>query len=147
MKIVIINGPNLNLLGRREPKIYGSQSFEDYLPKLSDKFEGVTIEYFQSNIEGEIIDCIQQLDGNYDGALLNAGGYTHTSVSIADSVAAVETPIVEVHITSPLARERFRHISLVAPHVLGSIMGFGLSSYSLGVVALRQYLEKGKQIR
>ena len=144
MKILIINGSNLNLLGKREPRLYGTQSFEEFLPKLSEEFGEITIDYFQSNREGEIIDCIQQLDGNYDGALLNAGGYTHTSVSIADSVAAVETPIVEVHITSPLARERFRHISLIAPHVVGSIMGFGLDSYVLGVAALKRFTKRGK---
>lgn len=136
MKILIINGPNLNLLGRREPGIYGSTDFETYLASLRTAFPDVHIDYFQSNIEGELIDAIQQADGVYDGILLNAGGYTHTSVAIADAIGAVGVPVVEVHISCILAREDFRHISLIAPVCKGSIMGFGLESYRLGLVSL-----------
>lgn len=142
MKILIVNGPSLNLLGKREPDIYGSRSFEDYLPLLKKQFQDISIDYFQSNLEGEIIDKLQQLDGNYSGALLNAGGYTHTSVSIADAVAAIESPVVEVHISSPMAREEYRHTSLLAKHVIGSIAGFGLNSYALGISALVQHLNR-----
>ncbi|MDR0511415.1 MAG: type II 3-dehydroquinate dehydratase [Rikenellaceae bacterium] len=135
MKILIVNGPNLNLLGKREPAIYGNGSFEDYLETLRRDVgaRGVELGYFQSNVEGELIDAIQQADGLYDGIVLNAGGYTHTSVAIADAVGAVETPVVEVHVSSILAREEFRHVSLLAPKCAGSIMGFGLKSYRLGV--------------
>ncbi len=133
MKILIINGPNLNLLGRREPGIYGNTDFETYLAGLRAAHPDVTLDYFQSNIEGEIIDAIQQADGIYDGILLNAGGYTHTSVAIADAIGAIKTPVVEVHISCILAREDFRHISLIAPVCRGSIMGFGLESYRLAL--------------
>jgi 3-dehydroquinate dehydratase-2 len=135
MKILIINGPNLNLLGRREPGIYGGTDFETYLASLREARPGVTIDYFQSNIEGEIIDSIQKADGIYDGILLNAGGYTHTSVAIRDAIAAVDVPVVEVHISCILAREDFRHNSLIAPVCRGSVMGFGLDSYRLGLVS------------
>ena len=137
MKILIINGPNLNLLGKREPAIYGNEGFIDYLKLLRNLFEGVEIDYRQSNIEGEIIDAIQQADGVYDGVVLNAGGYTHTSVAIADAIGAVDVPVVEVHISNVLAREEFRHVSLIAPKCKGSIMGFGLDSYRLGIESLR----------
>lgn len=136
MKILIINGPNLNLLGKREPGIYGATDFETYLASLRAAHPDVRIDYFQSNIEGEIIDAVQQADGSgYDGVLLNAGGYTHTSVAIADAIAAVAVPVVEVHISCILAREDFRHISLIAPVCRGSIMGFGLDSYRLGLLS------------
>lgn len=135
MKILIINGPNLNLLGRREPGIYGSTDFETYLAGLRAAHPGVHIDYFQSNIEGEIIDAIQQADGIYDGIMLNAGGYTHTSVAIADAIGAVAVPVVEVHISCILAREDFRHISLIAPVCRGSVMGFGLDGYRLGLLS------------
>jgi 3-dehydroquinate dehydratase-2 len=135
MEILIINGPNLNLLGRREPGIYGSTDFETYLKTLREAHPDVKIDYFQSNIEGELIDAIQRADGRYDGVLLNAGGYTHTSVALADAVAAISTPVVEVHISCILAREDFRHISLLAPVSRGSIMGFGLDSYRLGLLS------------
>jgi 3-dehydroquinate dehydratase-2 len=135
MKILIINGPNLNLLGKREPGIYGTTDFESYLAELRAKFPEAAIDYFQSNIEGEIIDAIHAADGVYGGILLNAGGYTHTSVAIADAIGAVAVPVVEVHISCILAREEFRHISLIAPVAAGSIMGFGLDSYRLGVLA------------
>ncbi len=135
MKILIINGPNLNLLGRREPGIYGNTDFETYLATLRAAYPDVTLDYFQSNIEGEIIDAIQNSDNNYDGVLLNAGGYTHTSVAIADAIGAIQTPVVEVHISCILAREDFRHISLIAPVCRGSIMGFGLDGYRLGLLS------------
>ncbi|MDR1671451.1 MAG: type II 3-dehydroquinate dehydratase [Alistipes sp.] len=134
MKILIINGPNLNLLGRREPGIYGDTDFETYLAALRNTCPGVVIDYFQSNIEGEIVDALQQAD--VDGILLNAGGYTHTSVAVADAVAAIATPVVEVHISNILAREDFRHVSLIAPVSRGTIMGFGLDGYRLGLLAL-----------
>ncbi len=135
MKILIINGPNLNLLGKREPGIYGSTDFETYLAGLRAAHPEVRIDYFQSNIEGELIDAIQRADGVYDGVLLNAGGYTHTSVAIADAVGAVGVPVVEVHISCILAREDFRHISLIAPVCRGSIMGFGLDGYRLALLS------------
>jgi 3-dehydroquinate dehydratase-2 len=135
MKILIINGPNLNLLGKREPGIYGNTDFDSYLGGLRAQFPAITIDYRQSNVEGEIINAIHAADGVYDGVILNAGGYTHTSVAIADAVAAVEVPVVEVHISSILKREEFRHISLIAPVAMGSIMGFGLDSYRLGLLA------------
>ena len=136
MKILILNGPNLNLQGRRDTGIYGSQSFESYFGQLKARYEQVTFDYFQSNIEGELIDAVQQADGRFDGVVLNAGGYTHTSVALRDAVSAVSVPVVEVHISSILAREEFRHTSLLAPVARGSIMGFGLDSYRLGVGAL-----------
>ncbi len=136
MKILIINGPNLNLLGRREPGVYGSTDFETYLAALRAEHPGVAIDYVQSNVEGELIDAIQRADGVYDGVLLNAGGYTHTSVAIADAIGAVDVPVVEVHISCILARENFRHISLIAPVCRGSIMGFGLNGYRLGLLSL-----------
>ncbi len=135
MKVLIINGPNLNLLGKREPGIYGSTDFETYLDGLRTAFPGVAIDYFQSNVEGEIINEIHGADGSYDGILLNAGGYTHTSVAIADAIGAVGVPVVEVHISCILARESFRHISLIAPVCKGSVMGFGLDSYRLGLLS------------
>ena len=136
MKILIINGPNLNLLGKREPGIYGNTDFETYLDGLRAAFPGVAIDYFQSNVEGELIDAIQNADGGgYDGVLLNAGGYTHTSVAIADAIGAVGVPVVEVHISCILAREDFRRISLIAPVCKGSVMGFGLDSYRLALLS------------
>lgn len=137
MKILIINGPNLNLLGKREPSIYGYGSMEEYLTKLQNEFQQDDIQYYQSNIEGEIIDMLHKADGNYNGILLNAGGYTHTSVAIADAIGAITTPVVEVHISCILAREEFRHISLIAPKCKGSIMGFGMDSYRLGILAFK----------
>lgn len=133
MKILIINGANLNLLGSRQPEIYGRESFEDYLEALRARYSEHTIDYYQSNIEGEIVDALQRADGLYDAVVLNAGGYTHTSVVIRDAIAAIATPVVEVHISSILAREEFRHQSLIAPVVRGSIMGFGMESYRLAV--------------
>ena len=133
MKILIINGANLNLLGHRQPEIYGRESFEDYLGALRARYSTHTLDYYQSNIEGEIVQRLQQADGNYDGIILNAGGYTHTSVVIRDAIAAIAVPVVEVHISSILAREEFRHVSLIAPVAKGSIMGFGMESYRLAV--------------
>jgi 3-dehydroquinate dehydratase-2 len=131
MKIAIINGPNLNLLGSRETQIYGSQTFESYLEQVRLKHPLVDLAYFQSNVEGEIINYLQQTD--VDGFVLNAGGYTHTSVSIRDCIAAIETPVVEVHISNIAARESFRHTSLLTPVCVGCIMGFGLESYDLAL--------------
>ncbi|MCK5857284.1 MAG: type II 3-dehydroquinate dehydratase [Bacteroidales bacterium] len=132
-KIAIINGPNLNLLGKREPNIYGGKSFEDYLQELKLLYKDCEIDYFQSNIEGEIIDKIQELGFEADGIILNAGGYTHTSVAIADAIKAVDAPVVEVHISNVDAREDFRRISMIGPVCIGSISGFGLKSYELAV--------------
>lgn len=135
MKLLIINGPNLNLLGKREKTIYGERTFESYLDELRAHFSGIQIDYFQSNVEGEIINRIHQADGDHDGIVLNAGGYTHTSVAIADAIGGVRVPVVEVHISCILARESFRHVSLIAPKCRGSIMGFGLDSYRLGLLS------------
>jgi 3-dehydroquinate dehydratase-2 len=137
MKVIIINGPNLNLLGKREPSIYGNETFEDYFKQLEKNFPQVTLTYFQSNIEGEIIDKIHETGFDFDGIILNAAAYTHTSVGIADAVKGVETPVVEVHISNVYQRESFRHTSYIAPHVRGVIAGFGLQSYEL---ALRSFL-------
>jgi len=135
MKIMIINGPNLNLLGRREPEKYGHSSFEEYLLVLKSRYTDIIFEYFQSNIEGEIINEIQKSGFSSDGIILNAGGYTHTSVSITDAIAAVKTTVIEVHITNISAREDFRHSSLIGRNCAGSISGFGLDSYRLAVEA------------
>ena len=133
MKILIINGANLNLLGQRQPEIYGSESFEDILGALRNRYSKHPLDYYQSNIEGEIVDELQRADGRYDGVVLNAGGYTHTSVVIRDAIASIAVPVVEVHLSSILAREEFRHTSLIAPVVVGSIMGFGGESYRLAI--------------
>ncbi len=133
MKLIIINGPNLNLLGKREANIYGNYSFETYLEKLRKDFPAVEIDFYQSNVEGEIINKLQEAGFGYDGIILNAGGYTHTSVAISDAVRAIETLVVEVHISNVFSREDFRQISFIAPHAKGSISGFGLESYRLAV--------------
>ncbi len=135
MKILIINGPNLNLLGKRETSIYGNTSFEDYFSELLLKFPNVTFEYFQSNIEGELVSKIHECGFTYDGIVLNAGAYTHTSVAIRDAVAGVKTPVVEVHISNTLTREDFRHKSIIGPVCKGCIMGFGLQSYELAILS------------
>ncbi len=135
-KIIIINGPNLNLLGQRETDIYGNKSFENYLSDLKSKYTDVEIEYFQSNIEGEIIDKLQEVGFSFDGIILNAAAYTHTSVGIADSIAAISTPVIEVHISNIYAREKFRHNSLISRNAKGVICGFGLQSYELALKAL-----------
>ena len=137
MKIQIINGPNLNLLGKREPDHYGTASFDDYLPILKEHFADIQFDYYQSNIEGMIIDKIQEVGFSYDGIVINGGGYTHTSVSIADALRIVTAPVIEVHISNILAREEYRHISFIANACRGSIMGFGLDSYQLAIEALR----------
>ena len=133
MKIIIINGPNLNLLGKREPEIYGAHSFDDYFKELQNKFLDVNLSYFQSNIEGEIIDKLHEVGFSYDGVILNAAAYTHTSVGIGDAVKAIETPVVEVHISNVHAREEFRHHSYIAANAKGVIAGFGLKSYDLAI--------------
>ncbi len=133
MKILIINGANLNLLGRRQPEIYGHESFEDLLGALRARYSEHTIDHFQSNIEGELVDALQRAEGIYDGVVLNAGGYTHTSVVLRDAIAAISVPVVEVHISSILAREEFRHVSMIAPVARGTIMGFGMESYRLAL--------------
>jgi 3-dehydroquinate dehydratase-2 len=142
MKIDIINGPNLNLLGKREPEKYGNLSFDDYLVSLRSRYPDIIFNYFQSNIEGEIINEIQKKGFSSDGIILNAGGYTHTSVSIADAIASVKTPVIEVHITNIAAREEFRQISLIARNCAGSISGFGLDSYRLAVEAFIAKMKK-----
>jgi 3-dehydroquinate dehydratase II len=144
MKFQIINGPNLNLLGKREPDKYGNLSFEDYLETLRASFPGIKIDFYQSNIEGEIINKIHETGFGYDGIILNAGGYTHTSVSIADAVAAVNAPVVEVHITNISAREGFRHNSIVGRYCSGSIIGLGLFGYRLAVEALIESVKSSK---
>jgi len=136
MKIIIINGPNLNLLGKREPEIYGSQTFEDYFEILKAQFPQIELEYFQSNIEGELIDKIQKSGFSYNGIILNAGAYTHTSIAIGDAVKAISTPVVEVHISNTFSRETFRHQSYISPSAHGVIIGFGLDSYKLALLSL-----------
>ncbi len=136
MKIIIINGPNLNLLGTREKSIYGSSSFNDYYKTLPTLFPTLEFQYFQSNIEGELINFIHEVGFSADGIVLNAGAYTHTSIAIRDAISAVTTPVVEVHISNILTRENFRHESIIGPVCKGSIMGFGLDSYRLGIESL-----------
>ncbi len=135
MKICIINGPNLNLLGKREPEIYGSQTFEDYLEILKSKFPNVELTYFQSNIEGELIDKIQEFGFSYDGIILNAGAYTHTSIGIGDAIKSITTPVVEVHISNTFSRESFRHQSYISGNAKGVILGFGMKSYELAITS------------
>ncbi len=137
MKIIILNGPNLNLLGKREPDVYGNTSFESYFEALKSNYPTIELTYFQSNIEGELIDKIQEVGFSYDGIILNAAAYTHTSVGIGDAIKAITTPVIEVHISNTLARESFRHQSFIAPNAKGIIMGFGLKSYEL---ALQSFL-------
>ena len=137
MKIIIINGPNLNLLGKREPEIYGHQTFEDYFSVLKNKYPSLALDYFQSNIEGELISKIQEVGFTYDGILLNAAAYTHTSIGIGDAVKAISTPVIEVHISNTFSRETFRHQSFISANAKGVIIGFGLNSYDL---ALQSFL-------
>ena len=136
MKIIIINGPNLNLLGKREPEVYGSASFEEYFKSLQDKYPKVELDYYQSNIEGELIDKIHEVGFDHDGIILNAAAYTHTSVGIGDAIKAIEAPVIEVHISNVHAREDFRHKSFIAPNAKGIIIGLGLKGYELAVQAL-----------
>lgn len=133
MKILIINGPNLNLTGIREPDKYGTESFEDYLAKLKLKYNYINFEYYQSNVEGELINKLQEAGFSYDGILLNAGAYTHTSIGLADAVASINTPVVEVHMTNIFGREGARHISHIGKHCAGVVAGFGLDSYRLAL--------------
>ena len=133
MKILIINGPNLNLLGTREPTVYGNQTFEEYLTTLKVKFTAIQFDYFQSNVEGELINALHKADKNVGGIILNAGAYTHTSIAIADAVAGISVPVIEVHISNIFAREDYRHVSYLGKHCKGSISGFGLMSYDLAL--------------
>ena len=132
-KIIIINGPNLNLIGKREPKIYGNSSMEDYLSEIRNNFPEIQIDYFQSNVEGDLINKLQEVGFSYDGVVLNAGGYTHTSVAISDAVAAIQTSVVEVHISNVYKREDYRHQSLMAKNCIGIVAGFGLHSYKMAI--------------
>jgi len=133
MKILIINGPNLNLLGLREQTVYGSERFEDYFERLKKDYPEVEFTYYQSNVEGELVNKLHEFGFSYEGIIINAGAYTHTSVAIRDAIAGIKTPVVEVHISNTLTREDFRHKSLIGPVCKGCIMGFGLQSYSLAV--------------
>ena len=135
MQLHIINGPNLNLIGQRETNIYGVTSFEDFIDELRQKYSNIKLTYFQSNIEGQLIDNLHAVGFTVDGIILNAGGYTHTSVALADAIAAIKSPVVEVHISNIFAREDYRHVSLIAGKCKGSISGFGLNSYRLAVDA------------
>lgn len=137
-KLIIINGPNLNLLGTREPEIYGSLSFTDFLDVLRKKYPQTDIEYYQSNIEGELINKLQEVGFSYDGIILNAAAYTHTSVGIGDAVKAITTPVVEVHISNTFKREEFRHKSYISVNAKGVILGFGLQSYELAIQSFLQ---------
>ena len=137
MRIQIINGPNINLLGKREPSIYGSVTFEDYLTGLRETYKDIEINYFQSNIAGEMIDCIQQTGFEADGIILNAGAYTHTSIALQDAIRSVTAPVIEVHISNVHSREAFRHVSMIACACRGVICGFGLDSYRLALEALK----------
>lgn len=136
MKIQIINGPNINLLGKREPSIYGARSFEDYLAELKERFPQVEMDYYQSNVEGEMINKIHEVGFDYDGIVLNAGAYTHTSIALQDAIRAVSAPTIEVHISNVHQREEFRHRSMISCACVGVICGFGLDSYRLAIEAL-----------
>lgn len=135
MKIAIINGPNLNLLGKREPEIYGKQTFEDFFDDLQKKYPQIQLVYFQSNIEGEIINKIHEIGFEFDGIILNAGAYTHTSIAIADAIKSVQTPVIEVHISNTFSRETFRHQSYISPVANGIVVGFGMKSYELALLS------------
>ncbi|HAH22621.1 MAG TPA: type II 3-dehydroquinate dehydratase [Prolixibacteraceae bacterium] len=139
MKMLLINGPNLNLLGIREQSIYGNTSFESYFKTLQQKYSNIDMVYYQSNIEGELINKLHETGFSYDGIIINAGAYTHTSIAIRDAISGIKTPVVEVHISNILTRELFRHESLIGPVCVGSIMGFGLDSYRLGIEALIEF--------
>ena len=133
LKIAIINGPNLNLLGKREEEIYGNQSFEDYFKTIQSKYPTIELSYFQSNVEGELINKLHELGFNYNGIIINAGAYTHTSIAIADAIAGIKTPVIEVHISNVFAREDYRHVSYLGKHCKGSISGFGLKGYEMAI--------------
>ncbi|MEW4922719.1 type II 3-dehydroquinate dehydratase [Algibacter sp. 2305UL17-15] len=132
-KLIIINGPNLNLLGKREPNIYGSLTFTEFLDEVKGKYDAIELDYYQSNIEGELIDKLHEVGFSFDGVILNAAAYTHTSVGIGDAIKAIETPVVEVHISNTFNREEFRHQSFISPNAKGVILGFGLQSYELAI--------------
>lgn len=138
MKIQIINGPNLNLLGLREPSIYGNQGFEAYLENLRLAYTEITLDYFQSNVEGELINKLHETGFSYDGIIINAGGYTHTSVALADAIAAIKAPVIEVHISNIYAREEYRHISLTGKNCKGVLTGFGMDGYRLAITSFLQ---------
>lgn len=140
MKIQIINGPNLNLLGKREPSVYGSQSFEEFFEVLKKRFPGISLHYYQSNVEGELVNKLHETGFDFDGIVLNAGAYTHTSVALHDAIAAIKTPVVEVHISNVYNREMFRHTSLITSKCIGLLTGFGLEGYAMAIA----YLEKHK---
>ena len=142
MKILILNGANLNLQGKRDRGVYGSESFDEFIPRLRAIYSEITVDYFQTNIEGEIVSALHNAQGVYDGVLLNAGGYTHTSVVIRDAISAIDTPVVEIHISNIAAREEFRHTTLIGSVAIGSVVGFGLNSYRIGVEALKLHLEQ-----
>lgn len=135
-KVIIINGPNLNLLGKREPEVYGTQTFDSYFDQLAEAFPELELSYFKSNIEGVLIDKLHEVGFSYDAVVLNAGAYTHTSIGIGDAVKGIESPVTEVHISNTYAREPFRHQSHIAPHAKGIIIGFGLESYRLALLAI-----------
>ncbi|MBG15931.1 MAG: type II 3-dehydroquinate dehydratase [Crocinitomicaceae bacterium] len=135
-KIIIINGPNLNLLGKREPQLYGNQSFDEYFQQLKQAYPSLKLEYYQSNVEGELVNKLHQVGFSYDGIVFNAGGYTHTSVAIADAVASIDVPTIEVHISNVYAREQYRHHSIMAANCKGVVAGFGLNSYKLAIDSL-----------
>ena len=135
MRIIIINGPNLNLLGKREPDVYGNQTFEDYYVHLQQNYPDIELAFYQSNIEGEIIDKIQEVGFLFDGIILNAAAYTHTSIGIGDAVKAINSPVIEVHISNTFSRETFRHQSYISPNAKGVIVGFGLKSYELALLS------------
>jgi 3-dehydroquinate dehydratase II len=134
MKILLINGPNLNLLGKREPTIYGHSSFDDFFKGLKLEFPNVELSYFQSNVEGELINKLHEVGFSYNAIIMNAGAYTHTSIGIADAIAGIETPVIEVHISNVYAREEYRHVSLMAKNCVGVIAGMGLNSYQLAIL-------------
>jgi 3-dehydroquinate dehydratase-2 len=132
-KIQVINGPNLNLLGKREPSVYGSQGFDDFFPELKKRFDNCFLQYYQSNVEGEIVNKLHEVGFSFDGIVLNAGAYTHTSIAIHDAIAAIKTPVIEVHISNVYAREEFRHTSLITSKCAGLITGFGLEGYAMAI--------------
>lgn len=133
LKIAIINGPNLNLLGKRETEIYGTQSFDDYFKLIKDNYPTIEFSYFQSNVEGELINKLHEIGFSYDGIIINAGAYTHTSIAIADAIAGIKTPVIEVHISNVFSREDYRHVSYLGKHCKGSISGFGLKGYNMAI--------------
>ena len=142
MKVVIINGPNLNLLGTREKSVYGNETFESYFEQLQQRFPDIEFSYYQSNVEGELINKLHEVGFSADGIVFNGGGYTHTSVAISDAIAAINTPVVEVHISNIHAREEFRHLSLITKECAGMITGFGLAGYDLGITYIKTYLNQ-----